>query len=72
MAHTIPAEVRTAIADPKVAATSSLESALSFYADDIDPAALDIMQDEFARRGGDREYMGMTNSWEPPSYDYMG
>lgn len=61
-----PSNVRMAVADPKVATTSALESALSFYSDEFHPDALDLVNDEFARRGGDPFYIPEV---EPSYYD---
>lgn len=55
---TMPSSVALAVSDPKCATTSGLESALRFYVDDIEPGDMDLIADEFGRRGGDPEYMG--------------
>lgn len=62
-----PSNVRMAVADPKTASTGSLEQALSFYADDFAADSLDLVNDEFARRGGDPFYVPEV---EAQSYDY--
>lgn len=57
MAKHLPSSIAAAVFDPKTAATSTLQAALS-YVDDIAPEDFDLMAEEHARRGGDYEYQG--------------
>lgn len=68
MAHSLPAVIEMAVEDPKVASLSSLESALNFYDDGIDPDALELVREEYIRRGGDSSWSG--TDYIPPTYDF--
>lgn len=64
MAH-MPANISATAHDPKAATTSNLESCLRFYSDEVHPDDLELVAEEFARRGGDPDYLGVM---EPVDY----
>jgi hypothetical protein len=66
MSIQLPTNIRAAIADPKGATDSALQSTLSFYDDEVHPDALELVAEELARRTHDDSFLGTMEpvSWE--------
>jgi hypothetical protein len=52
------------VLDPKMASDNALLSVLKDHSDEVDSEDLELIAEEFARRGGDPEYLGVTSSFE--------
>jgi hypothetical protein len=61
MAH-LPSSVASAVADPKCASDSALLSTLKFYSDSIADDDLEMVSEEFERRGGDPDYVSTVGA----------
>lgn len=67
MSFRLPTSVALAVTDPKSASMASIESALTFYSDEIHPDTLAFLDEEYQRRGG--VAFSVSDVYEPPTYD---